>query len=544
MASRASSENILWQNTDNLTYKHVFNHDHSLEITAVYETQKFTGNGFNVGVSNLTYPSQSYNNLALSGSSNVGSGYSEWALLSYLGRVNYAYKDKYLVSGSIRRDGSSKFQGSNKYSTFPSAAVGWRVTEESFMQNQNVFHNLKLRASWGLTGNQGINPYGTLSSYVTNLDDAGAVFSAGGPIVSGIILGNPGNPDLKWETTDQKNAGIDMEFLGGRLSASADYFVKNTRNLLLSEPIPGYLGGYSIVSNIGNMRNKGWEFSVNVNALTVKDFSWSSSANISFLQNKLMSLGAGKPFIDLDPASPFILKPGLAVGTFYGYKYLGTFKTKDAGAAAQFQAQPGDARYFDKDSNSVINTSDYMPIGNSLPKVSLGWNNTFTYRNFSLNIFFEGLLGYDKMNYSYAFGMLGGTDAREFLFSDIKKRYIPGVNETSNIPQFQPAGDKYNGNSLIQSSRFVESAAFVRLKNLSASYTLPRKTLKDLMSVKFFVSATNLITFTHYRGIDPESNSSAPEGNINGYEADTQQGVDQGAYPNSVQWTFGVNIHF
>ncbi|HVW62960.1 MAG TPA: TonB-dependent receptor [Puia sp.] len=538
-ASRSSNENVLWQSTSNLTYKHVFNHDHSLEITGVYETQKFSGTGFNVGVSNLTYPAQSYNNIALSASSNVGSGYSEWALLSMLGRVNYAYKDKYLVSASVRRDGSSKFQGSNKYSTFPSAALGWRVTEEPFMQDQHIFHNLKLRASWGLTGNQGINPYGTLSAYVTDLDDAGSIFAPGpgSTIVSGIILGNPGNPDLKWETTEQKNAGIDMDFFGGMLSASVDYFVKNTRNLLLSQPIPGYLGGYSILSNIGRMDNKGWEFSVNVNAITLKDFSWSSSANISLLRNKLVSLGAGKPFIEIDP---FILQPGSPIGTFYGYKYLGTWKTHDATEAAKYGAHPGDARYYDKNGDGVINTDDFVQIGNSMPRTSLGWNNTFTYKNFSMNVFFEGLLGMDKLNYSYAFGMLGSTDAKEILFSDIKNRYIPGTNETSNIPAFSA----YPGNAYTQSSRFVESAAFVRLKNLSAAYTFPKKKFNDILSIKVFVSATNLITFTHYRGIDPESNSSAPEGNINGYEADTQQGVDQGAYPNSVMWTFGVNVHF
>jgi hypothetical protein len=175
-----------------------------------------------------------------------------------------------------------------------------------------------------------------------------------------------------------------------------------------------------------------------------------------------------------------------------------------------------------------------------MPRTSLGWNNTFTYKNFSMNVFFEGLLGMDKLNYSYAFGMLGSTDAKEILFSDIKNRYIPGTNETSNIPAFSA----YPGNAYTQSSRFVESAAFVRLKNLSAAYTFPKKKFNDILSIKVFVSATNLITFTHYRGIDPESNSSAPEGNINGYEADTQQGVDQGAYPNSVMWTFGVNVHF
>jgi hypothetical protein len=189
----------------------------------------------------------------------------------------------------------------------------------------------------------------------------------------------------------------------------------------------------------------------------------------------------------------------------------------------------------------VINTDDYQIIGNSLPKVSLGWNNTFSYKNFTLNIFFQGLLGLDKLNYSYAFGMLGSTDAKEVLFTDIKKRYIPGVNETSNIPAFSATPS----NSYTQSSRFVEDAGFVRLKNLSLAYNIPKSRFGNVLGVKLFVSVTNLITFSHYRGIDPESSSVAPDGLTNGgYEADTQQGIDQGAYPNSVMWTGGINVTF
>lgn len=537
-ASRSSSENILLQNTNNLTYKKLFNNVHSLEVTGVLETQKFTGTGFNVRVNGLSFPDQSYDNLALSASSQVGSGYGKWSLLSLLGRVNYSYADKYLLSASVRRDGSSKFQGKNKYSVFPSAAIGWKLSEEEFMKPLTVVSNAKLRASWGLTGNQGINPYGTLSAYITNLDDAGMIFNGTGSIVSGIILGNPGNPNLKWETTEQINAGADLEFVNGLISFSADYFTKKTRNLLLSQPLPGYLGSYSILSNIGNMQNTGWEFNLGVNAFSGKAFNWSSSVVVSFLKNKLVSLGEGRTNIIFNE---FILKPGEPIGSFYGYKYLGTFKPKDEAAAAAFNLKPGDARYADTDGNGVINTNDYQIIGNSMPTTTIGWNNTFTYKSFTLNIFFSGMFGMDKLNYSYAFGMLGSTDAKEILFEDIKKRYIPGVNETSDIPAFGSAPS----NSFSQSSRFVEKADFIRLKNVSLTYDIKRSAIRNIAGISIFVDAMNLLTFTSYKGIDPESNSNQAEGlNWSGFISDTQQGIDHGAYPNSKVFTGGVRIHF
>lgn len=538
-ADRSSGENILLQNTNNLTYKKTFNGKHALEVTGVFETQKFTGSGFGVGVTGLTYPSQRYDNIALSSSSKVNSGYSQWSLLSLLGRVHYEFDNKYLATASLRRDGSSKFQGKNKYSLFPSAGIGWRLSEEEFMKEQNVFRDLKLRASWGLTGNQGINPYGTLSTYVTNLDDAGVVFDgSSGSIVSGILMGNPGNPLLKWETTEQINAGLDIGLLQGALVLTADYFVKKTRDLLLNQPLPAYLGGYAILSNIGDMENKGWEFSVGVDAFARRAFNWSSSLNISFVKNTLISLGGEQTDIRFNQ---FILKPGEPIGSFFGYKYLGTYKPDKADEAAAYNLKPGDAQYADTDGNGVIDTKDYQIIGHSLPTSSMGWNNTFRYRSLSLNIFLQGLFGMDKLNYSYANGMVGGTDAKEVIFSDIQNRYIPGVNENSDIPAFSTAPS----NSYVQSSRFIEKADFVRLKNVTLSYEISRSALKELAAVKVFVSALNLLTFTNYRGIDPESNSNKPEGlNFSGFVADTEQGLDHGAYPNSKTLTLGLNISF
>jgi outer membrane receptor protein involved in Fe transport len=378
-----------------------------------------------------------------------------------------------------------------------------------------------------------------LSSYVTNVDDAGVVFNGnGGPLVAGILLGNPGNVNLKWETTEQFNLGLDVEILKGKLRLSADYFVKNTRDLLMLRPLPGYIGGYSIQSNIGELQNKGWEFALNTTPVRSNGFEWTSTLNVALLKNKIVRLRTER---DTIPLNENVLIPGQPMNAFWGYKYLGTWKANQADEAALSKLKPGDARYEDLDRNGVLNEKDQQVLGNGTPNVSIGFNNTFTYKNLSLNLFFQGLLGFDKLNYTYANGIMGSTDAKEITFADIRDRYIPGVNETSDIPAFSSAST----NSLIQTSRFVEKGDFVRLKNVSLTYTLPKTLLKNIAAVRLFVSATNLLTFTKYKGIDPESNSNAVSGiTWQNFGTDVQQGIDYGAYPNSKTYTAGINFSF
>jgi len=316
--------------------------------------------------------------------------------------------------------------------------------------------------------------------------------------------------------------------------------VKNTTDLLIMKSLPAYTGGYSIQSNVGELQNKGWEFDLGVTPIKTNDFQWNSSVNVSFLKSKMISLDG-----DLDTIifnnSPHALIKGQSMSTFYGYRYLGTWKADQQDEAEQFGLQPGDARYEDLDNNGVYNERDYQVIGNSIPKISLGWNNTFTYRNLSLNVFFQGLFGFDKFNYTYANGMMASTDAKEIIFEDIKGRYIPGVNETSDIPAFSGAGS----NSFIQSSRFIEKGNFVRLKNVSLAYSIPKSILGNIAGLRLFVSATNLFTITDYKGIDPESNSSAVSGlTWDNFGTDIQQGVDFGSYPNSKTYTLGLNLTF
>ncbi|WP_353720500.1 TonB-dependent receptor [Dyadobacter sp. 676] len=531
-AGRSSGEQITLQNTNSLNYKKIFG-KHSFDIIGVFETQKQIGESFYANATNLTYPAQSYNNLALAASNLIGSGYSKWSLMSYLGRINYGFNDRYLLSATVRRDGSSKFQGNNKWSVFPSVAVGWKVSEEAFMKSQHVFGSLKLRGSWGLTGNQAINPYGTLSSYITNVDDAAVAFTSGyftNGITNGIVLGNPGNPDLKWETTGQVNVGLDAEILHGRVSFSADYFVKNTRDLLLSQPLPAYIGGNTILKNIGEVQNKGWEFSVDADILQAGEFRWNSNMNATFIKNRVVKLASASDTIFA--ATEFVLIPGQQMAAFWGLNYLGTWKANEADQAAVYNQKPGDARYQDLNNDKVVDAKDYQVIGNGMPKTTLGWNNTFTYKGLSLNVFLQGVFGFDKLNYTYANGIVGSTDVRQPTFAAIRDRYIPGVNETSDIPAFSSAKENF----YTQSTRFLEKGDFLRMKNVSLAYDLPKALVKNVAAIRVFVSGTNLLTFTKYKGIDPESTS-------NGV-GDIVQNIDHASYPNAKTFTAGLNVTF
>ena len=539
-ASRTAFENTLWQNSNNLTYKKVFNQVHSFTATAVYEVQSFQSKGFLTNVSNLTFPALGADNLSNinDGGTTASAGYfSNYALSSVLGRINYAYNDKYLLTATIRQDASSKFKGANRSSLFPSIGLGWRLSEEDFIKNTNAFNDLKLRFGYGLTGNQGINPFGTFSNYNSDAFSASTPFNSTS-VTSGIILGNPGNANLKWETTQQTNLGLDVELRNG-ISLTVDYFTKNTSDLLLYQPVPSYAGGGAIPSNIGKMKNQGIEISLNAVPVNKKNFMWETSLNFSSIKNEVVSLGdqdriftGSKVGSGLSTQSEFILTPGQAMGSLWGVKYLGTWKPADNEIAKKFGAKPGDSRYEDVNNDGKIDGADFQIIGNGLPKISLGWNNTFNFsKSLSINIFLQSLMDFDKLNYLYGVTVAPNADVRQATHADIKDRYIAGKNESSDIPAFSSTDKTY-----IQSSRFVQKGDFIRVKNVSVNYELPKSLVKGL-HVSVFGSATNLLTFTNYKGFDPESSSVASNN-------DVDQGIDYGSYPNSKTYTFGISLKF
>ncbi|MCF6359398.1 MAG: TonB-dependent receptor, partial [Cyclobacteriaceae bacterium] len=509
-ASRISQESIFLQNTNNLTYTKAIV-SHKFTITGVLEHQQRTVDSFGANAQNLTFPELKYDNLTLAESSVAFAERRKESIRSYIGRVSYEFNDRYLIAASIRNDGSSKFRGDNQSSTFPSVALGWRLSEEDFLSG-GFFEDLKLRGSWGQTGSQGIGVFGTVTTFATDIGEAGTSFTTG-TTLPGIVIGNPGNSNLRWETTTQVNAGFDMQILKGRLALTMDYFVKNTTDLLLEEPLPKYVGGGNLSNNVGEVQNKGIEISIGSTIIDKENFRWSSNFNVSFLTNSVTDLGDREEIFfnsnvgaGLTGTNESIIRPGLPISSYWGVNYLGTWKTAEAVEAAVYGNVPGDSKYEDLNNDGVIDGEDFTVIGSGMPETILGWNNTLEYKNFSFNLFFMAMGGFDKWNLGYAQAILPNPDSFEATSVDILDRWVAGSNEGSNIPAFSPTSVDF-----FQSSRWVESGDFLRLKNVSLSYRLPKDLIKGI-DAQFSIAGTNLWTLTNYKGIDPEAFSNNGEG--------------------------------
>ncbi|MEK6479338.1 TonB-dependent receptor [Catalinimonas sp. 4WD22] len=535
-AYRGSDERIFLQNTNSLNYNKVFSDIHNLTITGVIEHQLLQSDQFGTNAVGLQFPDLRFDNITLAGSVTSQAYKEKQTIRSYIGRVNYSLMDRYLITAAVRADGSSKFRGDNKYGTFPSLALGWRLSEEDFMQGLDFINDLKLRGSYGITGSQAVPVFGTVTTFYTDDQRAGTSFE-NGQLTSGIIIGNPGNANLKWETTKQINFGLDMQMLNGRLGLTADYFKKNTTDLLLSEPLPQYSGGGAIFRNLGEVENSGFEFGLTSTVIDNGSFNWYSSFNLSFLNNEVVSIGDREQiFSDGDAGAgltnlpEMVIMPGNSLASYWGLNYLGVWQTDEAAEAAEYGNVPGDSKYEDLNDDGTIGGDDYQIIGNAIPTRLLGWNNTFSYRNFTLNVFLQSMMGYDKWNFTYAQAVLAAADAREVTHVDILNRWVEGSNEDSDIPAFSESDV-----AEIQSSRFVEPGDFIRLKNISLTYNLPEGLINGLDG-SIMISGNNLATFTDYRGIDPESYSNRGEGEA--------RGADAGSYPNAKVWTLGINLTF
>lgn len=537
-ASRRSLENIFLQNTNSVNYRRLFGR-HSFDLTGAIEHQRLQSDEFLTNAIGLQFPDLSYNNLTLTSAINSSARKEAQTIRSYIGRINYAFDDKYLITASIRSDGSSKFKGDNQYGVFPSLALGWKISEEAFMQG-SMFDDLKLRASYGKTGSQAIPVFGTVTTFITADGTSGASFQ-NGTLNSGITIGNPGNTSLRWETTEQFNVGFDAVFLNNRLGVTADYFEKNTEDLLIQDPLPFYSGGGNIIRNIGEMKNTGFEFSISASVFQSKNFSWSSNLNASFLTNEVINIGNRENiFVSAGAGAGLtnfpegIIIPGRSISNFWGLNFLGIWQLDEAEEAAKYGSVPGDSRFQDLNNDDAIDGDDYQIIGTGLPDQLLGWNNTFRYKNFTLNVFFQGMMGFDKWNFAYAQAIMTNADAREVTHADILDRWSPS-NTDSKIPAFSST-DLVE----LQSSRFLEPGDFIRLKNLSLTYNFPKEWLKGVNG-SVMISGNNILTFTKYSGLDPETYSNRT--NSDSRVADSRA-ADAGSYPNAKIWFFGLNFIF
>jgi len=533
MSSGYANGNTTWysafQTSNFLTYNLHFG-EHALTLTGLYEYQLGTNQNINATASNLSTYALGYYNLGVGQTQATTSGYSSSELQSFMGRVNYSFKDKYLLTASIRDDGSSKL--TKKYSTFPSVAVGWNISRENFMENSRVFSSLKIRGSYGETGNQGIPPYSSIP--VINTSNVGYYYD-GSTLSISTPLGSPVASDLVWETTLQGDIGIDASFLNNRLNFSIDAYNKKISNLLFSYQTPAYLGGGSYQRNIGNIQNRGIEIGLSGTPLNPKgNLKWTTWFEISFNDNKVLDLnglnnvivsGIGQPQQNIS-----ILKVGDPLGEFTGYQFLGTWKSKEAAQAAKYGNKPGDAKYTDVNGDGTINQDDYLPIGNGIPKMTWGFINDFSYKNFTLSFMFAGQNGAQifSQTIAYTWGQAPGT--RNATLQEATQMWTP-TNET-NVPAFSTTG-----NWPTNSSRFVYNANFVKLKNLSLSYGLPQSLIggAKIRSVDVYISGQNLFTITSYPGYDPE---------LTNAQSAMTQGVEMGVIPNPRSFTLGFRVGF
>ncbi len=537
MAEAINDKYNHWIIENTLTYSKKFN-EHQLTVVGGFTAESEESYKFDAAGRKLTTEVLQYNDLSAASAATISSDNGQNTLASFLGRINYAFKDRYLLTISGRADGASKFAKNNKWAYFPSAALAWRVSEEEFLRHSAVINNLKLRVSYGQSGSQAISRYQSLARITLGAN----AYSYGNTELVGASNNAMANPNLTWETTRQLDAGADISLFKDRISASVDYYEKTTSNLLYSKPIAAYSGYASIISNIGKMRNKGWEFEINTRNLTGA-FTWNTNINFSANKNKVLELGDLKEIYLNGSAGALgsgfdrtgVLRIGHEIGEFYGYVFDGIYQNaKEVADLPAPNAQPGTVKYKDVTGDHKITPDDRTVIGSAMPKFVYGFTNDFSYRNFDLSIFFQGSYGNDILNLNRFKLERTGNDENSL-------RTVLGYwhgEGTSNTIQ---ALDQGTGD---MSSRFIEDGSYLRLKNLMLGYTLPGSLTSrwGIQQLRLYASAQNLLTFTKYTGYDPEVNSRAD---------DTQQqnrnlmwGYDLGSYPAVRSYTVGLNVTF
>ncbi len=461
-------------------------------------------------------------------------------VFSVLGRTNYNYQDRLVLTISGRADGSSKFAKGNKFSFFPAAAVAYKISNSEIFKDSRVFTNAKLRLGYGRSGNQAINPYGTYARY-------GQTFYVNGnTLITGAIPLNIQNKTLKWETTQQVNAGVDANFFNNRVSFTTDVYYKKTDDLLQTFVIPASTGYQVIPKNIGSIENKGIEFSLNALAFEKKDIQVNLSGNISFNRNKILDLGlpAGQfgnntweayigPNVSngtyfKDPANIFVV--GQPIGVFYGYKTDGVFQKGDDLSGLQFglPVQLGDLKIIDQTGDGNISPDDKVIIGNPNPKFTYGFTGGLTVKQFSLDVFFNGTYGNQIANGNkMRIGNANGVTGNNILADTYYNAWTP--SRPTNNPRVG-----YNNLSFVDT--YVEDGSFLRFSTAALSYNFVPKSVKAFKSVRLTLSAKNIFTITNYSGFDPDVNSFAfDQGKI---------GVDWGSYPNLKSYSAGINLTF
>lgn len=507
-------KSLLYNTNNYFTYKKKFSDKHDVDATLGMTYEYYSDDYANV--KGQDFPTEDLQKLASAGTITGGTSVSNAkAVVGYFGRVNYAFREKYLLYLSGRIDGSSVFGINNRYGFFPAASAGWILSDESFLKNSKVVSFLKLRASYGISGNDDLPYYIAQNTY-------GGV-SYGG--TSGLFPVTLGNNDLRWEKDKEFDIGVEFGFFNGRLSGEFDYYNRQTTDLLYDVPIPSNSGFTSQIKNIGSMQNTGVELVLNSTNIQSKNFKWSTSLNLTFDRNKITKL-SDKTKVVPSESSRYLnaLVVGESIGVFYGPKFAGV------------DPDNGDALYYKDDgktTTSNYNNAGFFVVGDPNPDAYGGITNTFSYKGIELNFLFQGVFGNQVMNGGGSF-MTSSFDYFDNQTTDQLSRWQKPGDKT-DVPQLR----LYGGNGIGASSRYVYDASYVRLKNITLSYSLPAAIIKRIrvQSLRVYISGVNLLTFTDYPGWDPEVNTDYRSSNQN-------QGGDFYSPPQIKNYSFGLNIGF
>ncbi|TGY08825.1 TonB-dependent receptor [Bacteroides acidifaciens] len=560
------SERLTWLNENTVTYQTNIKKKHFINALAGITFQNSDYEAYAFRTTHIPNESLGMAGMSEGQASTSSSVKSSWSMLSYLGRINYNYKSKYYATASFRVDGSSKFNKNNRFGYFPSASLAWTFTEEEFMKPiKSILSNGKLRFSWGLTGNNRIGEYdyyqllsvlkSRIGSYTaTNSIPSGVYPFENDATNAGTVPISLQNKNLKWETTEQWNLGVDLSFFDERIGLTMDIYRKNTRDLLLAAQLPYSSGFYNATKNIGKVRNDGLEISLNTLNIKTRDFQWSSNFNISFNKNKVLALSENQTALmtavqfdqNYNGQSSYIAKIGLPMGLMYGYVYEGTYKYDDFNKSGnsyslkssvphfstENNTQPGMPKYADLNGDGVVDSNDRTIIGRGLPVHTGGLTNDFTYKGIDLSIFFQWSYGNDIMNANRLFFESSNNRSRELnQYASYTNRWTAD-NPTSDIP----AATNSSSNRVI-SSRIIEDGSFLRLKNVTIGYTFPSQMTKKwkIDKARIYVAAQNLWTWTGYSGYDPE---------VSVRNSALTPGLDYSSYPRAYSVSFGVSLGF
>ncbi|MBN2818517.1 MAG: TonB-dependent receptor [Bacteroidales bacterium] len=531
-----------WLNENTLSYINQFGeHSVSAVIGATFQENIFE----NVSGSSQGFTNDILKENSLQGGATYNTPYSgktRWGLISYLARVNYSYKGKYLASLAGRIDGSSRFGVNNKYAFFPSGSLAWRASEEQFIKDLNLFSNLKIRTSFGYTGNQEIGLYNSLPTTGTQTYTWGD-----GTLATGVSPNKIANPDLQWEKTAQFDVGVDLGFFDNRLGVTMDYYYKKTTEMLYSEQVPFTTGFTTYLNNIGSMQNQGFELEIRGD-IVQGEFKWNADFNFSLNRNKVLSLagvlykdvGVNQGHLKIDPWSRRIFV-GEPIGNFYGWQFDGIIQEGETLNQTISQVGPGRRKYKDVSSeddnpedgkytgapDGVIDNADRQVIGTALPDFIGGMNNNFSYKNFTLSVFLQWSVGNDILNFDKT--QLTLPTGGQNVYAEMENRWTP-QNPSNEFPLAS------TNRQIVFNDYYIEDGSYLKIKNIVLGYTFPKSLVNFVDRLYVYSSLNNFITFTKYSGFDPEVS-------LHG-ASNLDMGEDYSTYPQSKTVMFGVKIDF